>query len=192
MDIKIWDGLLGKIADGDRSAMMSFYDESCRYIFGLVTHVLGDPTMAEEVLLDVYTQVWRQAASFDAKSASALRWLVTIARTYAISRLLSEKKDRSRQKLQELSQSELLGSRKERDESTLSKQQKLVLWALDALTTEQRQVIALAYYSGMSHIEIADQLVQPLATVRTRIRLGMAKLSGTVRPLFEEGTRIGT
>ena len=178
-----WTALIRRMAEGDQSALSSLYDGTSRLIFGLVVRILGDQATAEEVLLDVFTQAWRQAALYDNKRGAPLAWLMTIARSRAIDRLRSGRPDQqAKEPLERIG--DLAAQTENPEEVTaISERRNLVRSALGALTPEQREVIELAYYSGLSHSEIAAQLGQPLGTVKTRTRLGMMKLREMLRPL---------
>ena len=173
---KDWAALIREVADGDQSALATLYDSTSRLVFGLIVRIVVDRTIAEEVLLDVYTQVWRQASSYDTRRGAPLAWLMTIARTRAIDRLRSgrheQKHKESLDAVGEITSNE---ANPEADTVTAERRQ-LVRSALESLSPEQREVIELAYYSGLSHSEIALKLGQPLGTVKTRTRLGMMKL----------------
>jgi RNA polymerase sigma-70 factor (ECF subfamily) len=173
------------VAEGDQSALAALYDATNRVVFGLVLRILSDRSTAEEVLLDVYTQVWRQAALYDRKRGAPLAWLMTIARSRAIDRFRSGRMDQqSRESLDDLGH--LSSNSLNPEENTaLSERQRLVRSALNTLSAEQREVIELAYYGGLSHSEIALRLGQPLGTVKTRTRLGMMKLREALTPMLE-------
>lgn len=180
-----WVALLGQMSRGDQSAMGTFYDTTNRLVFGLVLRILNDRSTAEEVMIDIYAQVWRQAATYDKSRGTPLAWLTTIARSRALDRLRSGWQDQQRkQPLDELYETPSLADSPE-DTASSSEHQRLVRRALAALSPEQRQVIELAYYSGMSHSEIAAHLNQPLGTVKTRTRLGMLKLRELLKPMLE-------
>ena len=180
-----WAALIKRVADGDQSALTTLYDATSRFVFGLILRVVGDRATAEEVLLDVYTQAWRQAASYDEQRGAPLAWLMTIARTRGIDRLRSGRYERhNREPLESMADVTATTSSPEED-SVIAERRRLVHSALDALSTEQREVIELAYYSGLSHSEIALRLGQPLGTVKTRTRLGMMKLREMLRPVLE-------
>ena len=168
--------LIRKIAEGDPSALSALYDGTCRLLFGLVSRILGNHTSAEEVLLDAYTQVWRQSASFDSRRYLPLAWLIEITRAQAIVRLRSEKQKPQKQWA--------LAAGPE-GTTTAPERQNLVRSAMDSLAPEQRQVLDLACFSGLSCGEIAAQLRQPLATVKTRVWLAMVKLNDLFRPIFD-------
>jgi RNA polymerase sigma-70 factor (ECF subfamily) len=171
------------VSRGDQSALAGLYDETNRLVFGLVVRILTDRSAAEEVLLDVYTQVWRQAALYEKRRGTPLGWLMTIARSRAIDRLRSGRLE------QQVSQpldsvGEATAATMSPEENTAqSERAKIVRSALLSLSPEQREVIELAYYAGLSHSEIAARLGQPLGTVKTRTRLGMMKLRELLRPL---------
>lgn len=179
--------LIARVAEGDHEALASLYDLTRRQIYGLLARILQNAAAAEEVLLDVYTQVWRQAGRFDRKRGSALAWLTTMARSRAIDRLRSGRL--------EAAHTEKWGELKEvadasNGEGTAAEYElrTLVSSALEKLPQEQREVIELAYFRGMSHGELAAWLGLPLGTVKTRVRLGMLKLREILQPVCE---RIG-
>jgi len=182
-----WAALISRVADGDQSALTDLYDSTSRLVFGLILRVVGDRATAEEVVLDVYTQVWRQASTYDSKRGAPLAWIMTIARTRAIDRLRSSRHDtQNKEPLDSIGETRSAGASPE-ENTVLSERRNLVRSALNLLSAEQREVIELAYYSGLSHSEIALKLNQPLGTVKTRTRLGMMKLRDTLRPMLEAG-----
>ncbi len=179
-----WESLIKRVADGDQSALASLYDKSNRLVFGLILRILNDRSAAEEVLLDVFTQVWRQAALYDRKRGAPLAWLMTIARSRAIDRFRAGRYDQqNREDIESIGEakSDFLSPE---EATAIAERQRLVRAALDNLTSEQREVIELAYFSGLSHSEIALQLGQPLGTVKTRVRLGMMKLREALTPIL--------
>jgi RNA polymerase sigma-70 factor (ECF subfamily) len=177
--------LIGCLAAGDESALAELYDRSGRVVFGLVLRIVGDPAVAEEVSLDVYTQVWRQAAAYDTSRGSPLAWLLTIARTRAIDRLRSGKQERQRSEPLNSADTVRAATHDPEESSVLSEQQRIVRAALAGLSPDQREVIELAYYQGLSHSEIASRLSQPLGTVKTRTRLGLIKLREALGPILK-------
>ena len=180
-----WAALIKRVADGDQSALNTLYDSTSRLVFGLILRIVTDRSVAEEVLLDVYTQVWRQASSYDSKRGAPLAWLMTIARTRGIDRLRSGKHEhQNKESLDAVGEFPSSSPSPEAD-SVAAERRKLVRSALDSLSPEQREVIELAYYLGLSHSEIALRLGQPLGTIKTRTRLGMMKLRDVLRPALE-------
>ena len=178
--------LIKGVVDQDQHAMARLYDATSRVVYGLVLRIVGDASAAEEVLLDVYMQVWRQASRYSEDRGSPMAWLTTIARSRALDRLRAGSQDRQRSQPLELvgHQATSIGAD---DAAMASELQKFIHRALDTLSPEQREVIELAYYRGLSHREIALELGQPLGTVKTRTRLGMIKLREMLKPLTAEG-----
>lgn len=172
------------MAEGDQSAFTIFYEASKKVVFGLVMRIVTDRAIAEEVLLDVYTQAWRQARAYDSKRGSPLAWLMTIARSRAIDKVRSGKFEQQHREPLENAGEIRAQTLSPEEASVISERQKLVRFALDALSPEQREVLELAYYSGLSHTEIAERLGHPLGTVKTRTRLGMIKLRDLLSPLL--------
>ena len=181
-----WGQLIAQTGHGDQAAFATLYDRTSPQVYGLVFKILDNREAAEEVTLDVYTQVWRQAHSYDETRGTPGGWLMTIARTRAIDRYRAGAAERGR--LESLETVEFFASDGETPEQDLAGQERrrYVQQALKLLTAEQRQAIALVYFYGLSQSEIADKLKLPLGTVKTRIRLGMIKLREALAP-YEEG-----
>ena len=182
LDEQEWSGFLARIAAGDQSALAELYDASSAKVFGLAMKILGDRDAAEEITVDVYTQVWRKIASYDAQRGTPGSWLMTMTKNRAIDGFRSRYLERGRQvPLDEAA--ELPGHEATPEQYSAGlERQRLVQAALAVLSTEQRQAIALAYYWGMSQSEIADRLKLPLGTVKTRMRLGMIRLREVLAP----------
>lgn len=180
-----WTKLISAIASGDQAAMGTLYDATSRVVFGLALRILNDRATAEEVMLDVYTQVWRQAGSYDLQRGSAMAWLMTIARSRAIDRLRSGWQDRQRREPLEIVGDARASSSSPEENTEISERRALVRQALGSISPEQRELIEMAYYGGLSHSEIALQTNLPLGTVKTRIRLGMLKLREMLGPALE-------
>jgi RNA polymerase sigma-70 factor (ECF subfamily) len=164
---------LKQVAEGDTEALGALYDLTASLLHSLLLRILRETSEAEEVLLDVYMEVWKKAASFEASRGSATSWLVMLARSRALDRLRSTAGSRRREvplppesRVEPSQQEGLLAM----------EQQRLIQEALAQLADGQRQAIELAFYEGLTHAEIAQRLRQPLGTIKTRIRLGMAKL----------------
>ena len=176
--------LIRGVAEGDQQALASLYDATSRTVYGLLLRILSDPSSAEEVLLDVYSQVWRQAASYSCERGKPLAWLTTIARSRAIDRLRRGRQEH--QLTAPLEEAMRAAQGQSVEEGVWAGEVRAVVRAaLDALAPEQRDVIELAYYGGMSHSEIAAARNLPLGTVKTRTRLGMMRLREILRPAWE-------
>ena len=181
-----WGQLIAHVAQGDQDALATLYDRTSPQIFGFVLKILNNREAAEEVTLDVYTQVWRQAHAYDRTRGAPGAWLMMLARTRAIDRFRAGATEHGR--VESLDAAQLFASEADTPEQDAGGQErrKLVQQALAVLTAEQRQVIALAYFYGLSQSEIAEKLQLPLGTVKTRMRLGMMKLRDALAP-YEAG-----
>ena len=176
--------LIRGVAEGDNQALASLYDTTSRTVYGLLLRILSDPSSAEEVLLDVYVQVWRQAASYCPERGRPLAWLTTIARSRAIDRMRRSRHEQQRTvPLDEAARAS--GGESVEEGVRAGEVRAVVRAALDTLAPEQRDVIELAYYGGMSHSEIAAARGLPLGTVKTRTRLGMMRLREMLSPAWE-------
>jgi RNA polymerase sigma-70 factor (ECF subfamily) len=171
-----WRVYLARIADGEQPALGMLYDESSSLVYSMVLRVLGNVADAEEVTMDVYTQVWKAAAVYDTERGSVTAWLVTLARSRAIDRVRSRSsRARKEASLPETYDAPSLGNSPEQETEETQRRTR-VMTALATLPAEQRQVVELAFYSGLTHSELAEHLGQPLGTVKTRIRAGMSRL----------------
>ena len=164
--------------------MAELYDRHARPIYSLALRILGDATEAEDIVQEVFSQAWKQAARYNASRGAVGAWLLTLARSRAIDRLRA-KRARPGDVSDERVAGQLVDAGPPADSLVLSSEQVArVRAALDELPLLQRAAIELAYYEGLTHAEIADRLEQPLGTVKTRIRLAMLKLrdvlAGTV------------
>ncbi|MDQ3816821.1 MAG: sigma-70 family RNA polymerase sigma factor [Acidobacteriota bacterium] len=177
--------LITRIAGrGDDEALTALYDRTNRQLYGLLLRLLGNAATAEEVLFDVYVQVWKQAARYDAARGTPLAWLITMTRSRALDRLRARKDETlSGEPLSE--QNDLVPEAGPEDEAMHAEMRGLVQGALAALPPEQREVIEMAYYSGLSQSEIAVKLGQPLGTVKSRARRGMQRLKDLLNPVIE-------
>jgi RNA polymerase sigma-70 factor (ECF subfamily) len=166
---------LQRIALGDPQALADLYDESSGLAFGIAIRILRDSADAEEVTLDVYTYVWRSAAQFDMSRASAATWLVMLTRSRALTRLRSIT---SRKKHNSNFVDNLMST-----PVALSSERLAVVSALQQLESADRELLELAFYSGLSHSELATKLMIPLGTAKSRVRAALARL----RKLMREG-----
>ena len=176
------NALLQRIAAGDEHALGALYDRWSPLVFSLCVHILGDDDEAEEAVEETFWQAWRQAARYDTTRGAVSTWLTTIARTRALDRL------RAKRRRQEDAMSDLSETKRAAVEATarrgedpasgaeLSERRALVRQALLALPAEQREVLELAYFRGLSQTEIAQHTGEPLGTIKTRVRLAMEKL----------------
>jgi RNA polymerase sigma-70 factor (ECF subfamily) len=179
--------LMVRIARQDQAALSDLYDRYVRILFGMAYKILNSREEAEEVVLDVFSQVWRTAANYDPGRSRVDSWLFLITRSRSVDRLRTLKRASRpltayEQTVREVppwsaSPEEVLLLRERRDQ---------VIASLNALPPEQQQVLELAYFSNLTQAEIASRLNIPVGTVKTRIRLGIAKL----REAFRDGRLI--
>jgi len=172
--------LLQRVAARETEALAELYDQTAGALFSVAVRIMGDTAEAEEIIQDVFVQIWEKAATFDFLLGTPFHWAVSITRHRAIDRLRG--RQRRARLLQDLGQlaldtipaahtSEGLGT----DEADL------VRSALGGLPADQRQAIELAFFSGMTHLEIAAALHEPLGTIKARIRRGLVKLRDSLR-----------
>lgn len=181
-----WGSLITQTAQGDQLALATLYDHTSPRVYGLIFKILGNREAAEEVTLDVYTQVWRQAHTFDETRGTPGGWLMMLARTRAIDRFRAGFAERG--KFDDLEVASFFSSDSPTPDQEIEGQQRqqAVRQAMGMLSSDQREAIALGYFYGLSQSEIADKLGLPLGTVKTRMRLGMIKLRELLAPQKEE------
>jgi RNA polymerase sigma-70 factor (ECF subfamily) len=170
--------LIARTAQGDEVALAQLYDRTSSLVHGLALKILGEVEAAEEVTVDVYLQVWRQAERYDAARGAALGWLLTIARSRSIDRRRSQTTHREAGAAEGAIHTRATAGVASGLEDVVGaiERRHAVQHALMHLSPDERRTIELAYYQGLSHSEIATQLGTPLGTVKTRIRLGMMRL----------------
>jgi RNA polymerase sigma-70 factor (ECF subfamily) len=167
--------LVKRLGRGDQTALAEIFDRTRSLVFGVVLRIVGDWGVAEEVTLDVYLQVWRSSATYDAQRGGPLGWLAMLARCRAIDRLRSGV-TRQRKEAPLVDFPGLTAPDNPQDDAEAHQRRRMVWAALSGLPREQREVIELAYFSGMTQSELARHLRLPLGTVKTRMRLAMRKL----------------
>src|SRR5215467_2730175 len=172
--------LLGMIARGDREAFSRFYDGFAGLAFGLIRRIVRDPAASEEVLQEVFWQIWREAARYDPRRGSPEAWVVMRAKTRAIDRLRAMR--RREKTFVAPADDSLTRSTEEPAENpgVAVETRGLVRSALNALPESQRRVVELAFFEGLTQSEIAGRLGEPLGTVKTRARLGLERLKSLI------------
>jgi RNA polymerase sigma-70 factor, ECF subfamily len=170
--------LIKLIAEKDQGAMTALYDRYARVMYAIAFKILGTPEESEEAVLDVFHQVWRTAGRYDPKKARVDTWLFMQIRSRCLDRL------RVRQRAARVSGVSLdavdlevkAPTTNAVEDVVIVERRNLVVSAIKQLPIEQRQVIELAYFKGLTQAEIACQTGIALGTIKTRIRLGLSKL----------------
>lgn len=169
--------LLRRVAAQDSSALAEFYDETAPGLFSFALRMLNDPHDAEEVIQDVFVQIWNKAPSFDPSVGVAFHWAMSIVRNRCIDRLRSRQR-RSRVMVESdgAMETEPAVETAAAGTALASDELEAIRAALGALPKDQKHAIEMAFFTGLSHHEIAAALNEPLGTVKARIRRGMLKL----------------
>ncbi|MGX7679049.1 ECF RNA polymerase sigma factor SigK [Jatrophihabitans sp. DSM 45814] len=168
-------GLLAAASRGEEQAFASLYDKTSPRVYGMVVRVVRDAAQAAEVTQDVYLEVWRQSARFDASRSAVMPWLLMIAHRRAVDRVRSAQSSVVRDnRYAVLSTERPYDSVSEQVQTSLESQR--VRKVMDDLTDAQREAVSLAYFGGYTHSEVAELLHIPLGTVKTRIRDGLIRL----------------
>jgi len=179
--------VIHQIARGDREAFSRFYDRYAPLVFTFAMRLLRVRSEAEDLLQEVFLQVWRQAGSYSEERGSPEAWLITITRSRGIDRLRSiRRRDKSFVAMDESSGGEA-GWKQESGEVE-SEAKLLVQGPLARLPEAQQRVLEMAYFDGLTQTEIAARLGQPLGTVKTRMRDGLEQLRGFLGAKAAGGT----
>jgi RNA polymerase sigma-70 factor (ECF subfamily) len=162
--------LIARIRAGEPQAISELYDRSSTVVYGIALRVLQDAAAAEDVLQDIFLQLWRKPDAFDSSRGSLGAWLAVIARHRAIDRL------RQRRPETDLEEVVIAGGTDLRDETERSLVIEKVRSVLAEMNPDQRKALELAYFEGLTHSEIAEKTGEPLGTIKTRIRSGLQTL----------------
>jgi len=173
--------LLDRVIGRDSSALKAIYDRCAGRALALALRILRTRSDAEEVVQETFLEVWRRANEYNPRRGGIDVWVLTIARSRAIDRLRSEGAAARFKAIATVTDSGPELSLVSRDPAEQQQDRARVESALKQLPPEQRQVVEMAYYEGLSQREIAGRTGDPLGTVKTRVRLGMEKLSYLLR-----------
>ncbi|MET0143177.1 MAG: ECF RNA polymerase sigma factor SigK [Ilumatobacteraceae bacterium] len=166
--------IIAKVADGDKAEFATLYDRLAPTVFGVVRRVLRDPSQAEEVTQEAFVEIWRQAARFDPAKGSVPTWAVMIAHRRAVDRVRSEQAHRDRHERVASGERDFADTPEETAIDADDRQRARV--AMASLSEIQREALELAFYEGLTHVQIAARLGIALGTVKTRIRDGLIRL----------------
>lgn len=179
-----WVGLIQSIASGDQLALHSLYEQLHRIVFTLIVRITNNRETAEELTVDVFHDVWRRAPAYNPAGGSVVGWIMNQARSRAIDRLrFDQRKKRINSYGDEPRTTSPVNDPHQAWQ--LKEQNNLLRNALQSLTLEERHAIETAFFSELSYRETAEELNQPVGTVKTRIRSGLAKL----REVLGQGLR---
>ena len=172
--------LIHKVGQGDSTAFSTLYDTTSSLIFGLILRIMKERAAAEEVLTDVYTEVWKKSASYDPDKFMPLEWILTIARTRAVTKLDGSKENRKRT---------VPEAGEPGPEMTVAPaMQNHARSSIESLTPSQKEILDWVFHTGLSCSEVATQSGKPLGAVKIHTRIGMSKLYDLFRPLYERET----
>jgi len=169
---------IARVADGDQAAFASLYDLLVPSVYGVVKRVLRDPSQADEVTQEIFVEIWKQASRYDVTRGGVRTWAVTIAHRRAVDRVRSEQSHRNRQASVGAASLELQATPE--DDAMDADDRSRARAAMATLPPAQREALELAFYDGLTHVQIADRLDVALGTVKTRIRDGLIRLRTTM------------
>jgi RNA polymerase sigma-70 factor (ECF subfamily) len=178
--LSTWDDeqLMVRIASAQTEALAEIYDRYGRLVFSLALRILDDESLAEEVTQDVFVQLWNKADQYRSAEGKVITWLTSMARNRSIDvlRRRAVRPEGHQIGWADGTSPDLADPVEVEEQVELDQDRHRLLGAISELPEEQRQVLALAYFQGYSHQEIANTLQEPLGTVKTRLRLAMQKL----------------
>jgi RNA polymerase sigma-70 factor (ECF subfamily) len=169
---------------GDEGALAALYDRYSGMLFAMLVRTLRDPQAAEEILQDLFLQLWRGAARFDAHRGSLPAWLMVIGRNRALSRLRTREHREIPEDIEAFPANAVPSSVNLEDDAERSLLMEKLRTAMATLPAEQREAVELAYFEGMTQTEIAARTGSPLGTVKSRVRSAMQSL----KQAFDERT----
>lgn len=177
--------LMSRLSLRDLKAFRTLYQRYSSLVYSASLRVLRDPALAEDMVQEIFLRIWRKPESYVSQRGKFATWLTSVTRNRAVDEIRSRNR-RYRHETASPEEQEWDVPGDERDDpaltAELSDQRRLILAALSGLPEEQKQVIELAYFGGLTQQEISERLQQPLGTVKTRIRLGMQKLRAALTP----------
>ena len=176
------------MAGGDEQALGKFYDRWHPLVYGIVLRIVVQKDDAEDVVEETFWQAWRQAERYEDSRGAVQTWLLTIARSRALDRVRSQK--RRREDSFDVDGGGIVLQQASADNPAMdaesAERRRVVVAAMQELPPEQREALELGYFGGLSQSEIAERTGQPLGTIKTRMRLAMQKLRGSLQSLREE------
>ena len=199
--------LLARTGLGDRAAFATLYDRTSGHLFAVVLRINRDRAQAEDILQEVFVKIWRAAQSFDAAQSQPLTWLTSIARNRAIDSL---RRQQTQPQIQNFASTDGGGPGGEAPDEqdfhdtvaddaagpmellSQASEARALAQCMQVLNPQQRQCVALAFYDGLSHAEVAEQLRQPLGTVKSWVRRGLLALKSCLQSAVERDVASGS
>jgi RNA polymerase sigma factor (sigma-70 family) len=190
--------LLARTGSGDRAAFATLYERSSAHLLGVVLRIQRDRALAEDLLQEVYVKVWRAAHSFDAAQSQPLTWLTSIARHSAIDNLRRAQVQPHFQALTTSMDEEVDLDLEDTvaDESpgplellSRASDARALAECMDKLSAQQRLSVALSFFEGLSHAEVAQQMHQPLGTVKSWVRRALLSLKTCLEAAVQRDAR---
>ncbi len=162
--------LVARVRAGDQQALAELYDRYSHVVYGVALRILQDTGAAEDILQDIFLQLWRRPDAFDSSRGSLAAWLAVIARHRSIDRL------RRRRPETDIEECVIAGGVDPRDETERSLVIEKVRVVMNEMSSDQRTAMEMAFFQGLTHSEIAEKTGEPLGTIKTRIRSGLQML----------------
>jgi RNA polymerase sigma factor (sigma-70 family) len=191
--------LLARAGLGDRAAFATLYERSSAHLLAVVLRINRDRAQAEDILQEVYVKVWGAAQSFDAAQSQPLTWLTSIARNRAIDSLRRQQTQPQLQTLHSTNDEDPDVYDSVADDAagpldllSQASDARALSHCLQALSAQQRQSVALAFYDGLSHAEVAEKLRQPLGTVKSWVRRALLSLKACLESAVQRDGAAGT
>jgi RNA polymerase sigma-70 factor (ECF subfamily) len=183
--------LVGRVVRGDEAALAALYDRWVDRVYSIAAHVLGASDQADDVVEKVFSQIWKDAARYDAERGSVAAWIVTIARSHALTMRRSETRRLRNDEIrgQFMLDEGTVTAASPLQELEAGDDRKAVDRAVSRLPDEQERVVRMTFFEGLTQAEIAERLGIPLGTVKTRVRLAFSKLRASLAGLRGGGIR---
>lgn len=162
--------LVARVRAGDQQALSELYDRYSKVVYGVALRILHDTGAAEDLLQDIFLQLWRKPDAFDSSRGSLAAWLAVIARHRSIDRLRQRRPETNIEDCVIVTATDL------RDETERSLVIEKVRVVMNEMGPDQRTAMEMAFFEGLTHTEIAEKTGEPLGTIKTRIRSGLQML----------------
>ena len=172
--------LLRSIQRGGQGAFAALYDRHASAAYGLAVRVTGDPVLAEDVVQDAFLSLWKQAARFDPDRGQVRSWLLTIVHHRAVD-VVRRRTGRPERGLPEGAEDFLAAPGRPEEIAETAMDAEAVREAVRQIPEDQRRTVEMAYFKGMTHVEIAEEMGVPLGTVKSRLRIGLEKMREMLR-----------